>query len=618
MKRVLPSVSVVGLALLYAPHAYALSCNEIMNMVDVSVPSNIIVQTIESSGETFTADDIRCLESKGAPGDVVEAARSQAASASGGRARPDESDDEEEDSAPSGSDFDRDEGIGDRQSNRSLEDKGGDEEEDSAKDPDKLEDAIKAFEAKKPLTASLMFYEMLQDNQFPEKESKIEYYLGRALFELQLYHSAQYYFTEVLKKGPSNPYFKYALPKLVTIAKYTGDESDLSRIVAKVPPEEFPRSARNQLYYLLGARLYSGGKLTEARKYFGQVSDRSELFTRSKYFEGVIYAKQEKLKSAVRSFTDVVKTKGEAQTQQELEDLDRLRDLSILQIGGIYYSIERFDDAKTWFDNVPRDSVYWPQAQFQAAWSNYMVSDLNLTLGQLLTVQSPYFAEHEWQPEATILRALTFFTLCNYRDIARELDEFDGRYKPMHEELKDFLKQYSSEDGRRLADQAYDRYFGPRAADTTLPRSFFVKILRNRELAGIVTHLEVMDREEQLIDAQKTQWKDVVGTQLHKVVAEDRERLKRRAGLLMLQEMAQQTTILGDLLTQSQIIRFEVQDARRADYQYKLTNQDLQDTSKEYEVDFATSPNRIYWPFNGEFWKDELGYYWYTEQGNCK
>lgn len=626
MKRLLPVATVSLLALAWTTPAFALSCDEIMNMVDVNVPPNIIVQTIQSSGESFSADDIRCLQSKGAPGDVLDAAKAQAASVSGSKAKPadeGDGDDEGADTKPAkGSDFDSSEGIGDNKvtkgGSKSLEDRGNDEEEDTAKDPQKLDDAIKYYEAKKPLSASLAFYEMLRDNEFPDKESKIQYYLGRSLFDLGMYHSSQYYFTEVLKKGPSNPYFKYALPKLVTIAKFTGDETDLARIVAKVPPEEFPRSARNQLYYLLGTRLFEQGKLTEARKYFGQVSDKSDLYTRSKYYEGVIYAKQEKLKSAVRSFTDVVKTKGEAQTEQELDELDRLRDLAILQIGGIYYSIGRYDDANTWFGNVPRDSLYWPDAEFRSAWSNFMLSDLNLSLGQLLTVQSPFYAEQEWNPEAPILRALTFFSLCDYSNINRELDSFDARYKPMHEELKEFIKQYSTDEGKKLADQAYDRYFGPHPDKTTLPKSFFVKILRNRELAGIVTHLEVMDREEQLIDAQKSQWKDAVGENLHKVISEDRERLKRRAGLMMLQEMAGQTLVLADELTQSQIIRFEVVDAKRVDYAYKLQNQDLTDTSKEFQLDFATSPNRIYWPFNGEFWQDELGYYYYTEQANCK
>lgn len=612
--HLVPVAVTTALALVVAPKAWALNCDELMNMVDVNVPTSIIVQTIESSGESFTADDIRCLTNKGAPQDVIDAAKGTMAAAA-----PKE---EEEDAPPpsskpstKSSDFDDSDAIG---GTSRLEDKGGDEEEDTARDPEKLEDAIKAFEAKKPLTASLMFHEMLQDNQFPDKESKILYYMGRSLFDLQMYHSAQYYFIEVLKKGPSNPYFKYALPKLVTIAKFTGDESDLTRIVTKVPPEEFPRSARNQFYYLLGTRLYEEGKLTDARKYFGQVSDKSDLFTKSKYFEGIIYTKQEKLKSAVRSYTDVVKTKAEAQTQQELEELDRLRDLSIMNIARIYFSIDRFDDANNWYGNVPRTSEYWPEALFESAYSNFVISDLNLSLGQILTVESPFYSEDEFLPEASILKALTFFNLCEFKDVERILTDFDNEYRPVHEEMKDTLKLYSTDEGKKLADQAFDRYFGSKPKDTLMPKSMFNKFLRNQELSGIVTHLEAMDREEALIDAQKSQWKDSIGEQLHKVIAEDRERLKKRAGLLLLREMAQEANYLGDLLTQSQIIKFEVVDAKRADYQYKLTSQDLQDTSKEYQLDFATSSDRIYWPFNGEFWQDELGYYRYTEQGSCK
>jgi hypothetical protein len=36
------------------------------------------------------------------------------------------------------------------------------------------------------------------------------------------------------------------------------------------------------------------------------------------------------------------------------------------------------------------------------------------------------------------------------------------------------------------------------------------------------------------------------------------------------------------------------------------------------DTDFAVSREIIYWPFNGEFWDDELGYYQYTEQSSCQ
>jgi len=622
--KLLPLAPALALAMLWSPSAHALSCDEIMNMVNVNVPASIVVDTIASSGETFSADAIRCLTNEGAPAEIVAAAKAQmqkAAPEDDAPVRGETTKSSKSSGKATDEEYENTEAIGapKKSGGKSLQDlpeEGGDEDE--GRDPEALESAVKAYNAKKPLTASYELFRMLQENQFPDKESKVLYYLARSLYDLEMFHASQYYFIEVLKKGPSNPYFKYALPKLVSIAKFTGDESDLARIVAKIPPEEFPRSARNQLYYLLGVRLYEQDKLTEARKYFGQVSDKSDLYTRSKYFEGVIYNKQGKLKSAVRSFTDVAKTEATASTQQELEELDRLRDLSLMNIARIYYSIENFKDANTYYGYVSRDSRYWPQSLFESAWSNFMLSDLNLTLGQLLTLESPFYKQDEFVPEATVLRALTFFNLCEYGDVERILLDFDANYRPMHAEMKDFLKQYSTEEGRKLADQAFDRYFGDKAPDTVLPKAMFTRILRDQELAGIVTHLEIMDREETLIDSQKSQWKDSVGEQLHKVIAEDRERLKRRAGLALLQEMVTMTTYLGDLLTQAEIIRFEVIDAKRGILSYMMTNTDLSDTSKETEIDFSVSTNKIYWPFNGEFWQDELGYYRYTEQGSCK
>lgn len=625
--HLLPVAPALALALLWSPSAHALSCEEIMNMVNVNVPASIVVQTIDDAGQQFSSDDVRCLTNEGAPAEVIAAAKAltqkdtpdeeaEADPVRGETTKATRSSGKAEDE-----EYQNTEAIGAKRSgSKTLQDSPDEngESEDEGRDPERLESAVKAYNAKKPLTASYELHRMLQEDQYPDKESKILYYLARSLYDLGMYHSSQYYFIEVLKKGPSNPYFKYALPKLVAIAKFTGDESDLARIVAKIPPEEFPRSARNQLYYLLGVRLYEQEKLTEARKYFGQVSDKSDLYTRSKYFEGVIYNKQGKLKSAVRSFTDVARTEASASTQQELEELDRLRDLSLMNIARIYYSIENFKDANTYYAYVARDSRYWPQSLFESAWANFMLSDLNLTLGQLLTLESPFYNKDEFVPEATVLRALTFFNLCEYSDVDRILLDFDARYRPMHAEMKDFLKQYSTEEGRKLADQAYDRYFGAKAADTVLPKSMFTRVLRDQELAGIVTHLEVMEREEALIDSQKSQWKDGVGEQLHKVISEDRERLKRRAGLALLQEMVTMTTYVGDLLTQAEIIRFEVIDAKRGILNYMMSTPDLSDLSKDVDINYGTSANKIYWPFNGEFWQDELGYYRYTEQGSCK
>ena len=622
MKKLLIGlVSLAGLA--YSGDAHALSCDEIMNMVNVNVPTSIIVQTMEDSGETFSNDDIRCLLNEGAPDDVVKTAKSMSASVS----KPDTpSDDRDKPDVKKSTedDWDTTERIGEKKSRKDayedLPEEGEGSRNAGGECGRRVDDAVSSLKAKKPLSASKKLFDLLAEGTCPEQASRMHYYLGRALYDLEMYHSAQYYFMQVVKKGPANPYFKHALPKVVAIARHTGDDSELMRVVPKIPPDEYPRAAKNYLYYLMGVRLYDEDKLSESRRYFSQISTKSDVYLKSKYFEGVIYNQQGRLKSAVKSFRDVIRDSEQVDiyTDDELREVDALYQLSVMNVARIYYSIQRFDEASKYYSLVDHGSEYWPEALFEAAWASFMQNDLNLSLGQILTVNSPFFSEDEYIPEAHVLRSLTFFNLCEYDQVERELLDFEATIRPQHDELKDFVKQYSTKEGRQLADQAYEAYFEGVRKETVLPKSMFTKFLRNQDLRALVNHLQLMDEEERLIEAQKSLWRDSVGVHLKKIIEKDRRRYKQRAGLVLLSEMARMTNHLANLLTQSEIIRFEVVSAQRVDYQYKISSLDLYDNSSRREIDFATSVDVIYWPFNGEFWEDELGYYIYTEQGSCQ
>ena len=68
-------LSALGIVATASSDAQALSCDEIMNMVNVNVPANIIVQTMEDSGDQFTNEEIKCLSAAGAPDEVVTTAK---------------------------------------------------------------------------------------------------------------------------------------------------------------------------------------------------------------------------------------------------------------------------------------------------------------------------------------------------------------------------------------------------------------------------------------------------------------------------------------------------------------------------------------------------------------
>lgn len=612
--RNLLATTVAGVAFMVGTPAWAIDCEQIMGMLGAGVDTQIVVQTMQASGANYKPDEIQCLAEAGAPEDVIEAARSL-------KAIEEPTGPENRTSTEGGDGGEATGGDALDKADGGMGAIGGDltdlpeEGEQSGADPRVIQELIQLYRAKKPLTASKGIFDLLESDEFPDQRSKLYYYMAKSLDDLAMYHGAQYYYMQVVRRGPKDPYFKYALPKLVAIAEYTGNDVELLRIVHKIPPDAFPRQAKNHLFYLMGRREYDKKNLARSAKYFQQISSKSNLFMRSKYYEGVINHERSKYKSAVKAFREVYDAQNQPSDNKEQEEYAALKDLSLINIARIYYELQRFDEANNYYSQVNRESDYWAQSLFERAWTNFWLSRLNNTLGLLLTVRSPYYQTLDYNPEGELLRALTFYYLCNYDDANRLLLRFEGKYKPMREELKSFLAEYDTDEGRKLADAAYEAYFEKDHGDSQLSRQLLYRSLQNRDLNSIVDHLDLMDDEIGLIDEQKSVWRDSVGAHVKKVIEKDRQRYKTRAGLALIKELKSQNRKLGSWLSQSQIIRFEIVDAERKVLEKKARDPVIGADEEGDKTDFAVSKDFIYWPFNGEFWDDELGYYEYAEAG---
>ncbi|MEN0068164.1 MAG: hypothetical protein AAGA48_38930 [Myxococcota bacterium] len=601
-----------------APANAADTCTEVMRMLNLELQVPIVVQTINQR-TSVTAGDVKCLKDQGAPDAVVEAAAQKAGLMTNGASE--DANGSTNGASADGGGFDSVEALGGQ---LDLEDDISqivDEPEPAEGGlPGPLQQAIEAQRAGKSQTAALDIYNMLKAGKYPRHNTRMLYTMGIALYDLQMYHSAQHYFLEVVRKGPNNPFFKYAMPKLTGIAKVTGNDFELLRIVSKIPPEAFPRQARNELYYLLGRRAYAKDNLSEAMSHFKSVSGNSDLYIRAKYFEGVITQQQGRLKSAVVAFREVIVTKPQTiGTARAAAEVENLKDLATLNIARIYYALERYDNADVYYRQVARDSDYWPRSLFERGWTKFLQGDLGKTLGLVLTVEAPYFENSKFIPDLTVLRALTFFNLCDWNETERLLQDFETTYTPITEEIDVVLAKFlANKQARKLWDQAYDRYFGENPEPTTLDQSMFNEILRNRDLAAIVDHLTLMDEEMVKIQETPAQWRETVGSNLTEIMQKDRLAYKKRAGGELLRELKKQNENLKDLLLQSEVIRFEVSDAQATDYAYRAKYVDDLESGGRPVVDYAADPTTVYWPFNGEFWRDELGYYEYAEQNQCR
>lgn len=375
-----------------------------------------------------------------------------------------------------------------------------------------------------------------------ESASAREYAFGLWLYERGLYHSAQHHFIRVLGHGPRDPYFPYALPKIAAIAQHTGNHTDLDGIVHRVPAEAFPGPARDILHYRMALNLLEDGDGDGFTREVLQISGRSPYWIRARFAHGAHLATSGNAREAVLAFRDVY---------QHTEDPE-LQQLALLNVARTFYGIGAYEESLGYYQAIDRDSVHWPVSLLERAWAELRLERHEQALGSLLSAERSGKGEH-FLPEVEVLRALVLYELCDDDGVERVLSRFEDRARPMLQELERVLAQHGPSASDPAPGLVFASYFEQPHRGSTLPSGLFASMLRNRELVGIVTHLEMMRSERKRIDPivrdERTRQK------LHAVLQADQHRYRQRAGWIAIRELEQTRDHLAALLEQSTALR---------------------------------------------------------------
>jgi len=98
----------------------------------------------------------------------------------------------------------------------------------------------------------------------------------------------------------------------------------------------------------------------------------------------------------------------------------------------------------------------------------------------------------------------------------------------------------------------------------------------------------------------------------------ERKRMAEEAGVRAKAKLEYERDSLRDLLTQALRIKIEVSRKEREVLEGALTHGGRVEELHNYRYTVAVSDEHLYWPYNGEFWRDELGTYTYTLTKGCQ
>ena len=97
-----------------------------------------------------------------------------------------------------------------------------------------------------------------------------------------------------------------------------------------------------------------------------------------------------------------------------------------------------------------------------------------------------------------------------------------------------------------------------------------------------------------------------------------REGLIKKAGIMAKGKLEFELGQLKLLRTNGLRIKFEIVSKEKDFLEDTLKQGGRTETIKKYKYSVAVADDQLYWPYEGEYWRDELGTYQYTLTKGCK
>ena len=463
-----------------------------------------------------------------------------------------------------------------------------------------------------------------------------QFNLAKCLYKLKFYQAAYSIFSEISEK-PNHLKYNETLLWLAKLATDLPEPADIVERVGKYNEEQIAKFNNHeqqdlywQLNYLLGRYKYRNGQYQEALGLFDKVNRRSKYYVQAQFFGGITNVQMRQSKPAVQAFQRILGAIEEGDVA--VEDEARMRDLAYLSMARTFYSASvKLDDttnqptvdqtrlsaAVKYWNKVDVGSEYWLDALFEESWAYFMAGDYSHALGNIHTIQSPYFPK-AYYPESEVLKAVIYFANCQYDDALTIVAQFRTRYEPLRDELTKILEKFKAGTNQEEAFYKFLKDVRDDKASLSDKVAPVVKgSLSDRQLLRNLDYVRVLDEEEARFKKSPSSFKDSkVADMVKDSVHDARELAIRNAGDLARARYERNLADLNEQLRNGQKILIDITAAQRNQLDQAI--QGAQVTVEESKANIVKpDEEHVIWPFNGEYWRDELGFYRQTITSKC-
>jgi len=422
------------------------------------------------------------------------------------------------------------------------------------------------------------------------------YYQGLSFFELGLYYSSYLSFRSALLNPDER--FPEVLEKSIKNSVLIADRLDLvdriGNVISKVKPEAIPRSVASTARFAVGVYYFNTSKNDLASRELKSVSPESPYYPKALYYLGILATKAKNYKDAGYHFEKVVSlTRGKS----EFRNLEELGKLNLARTA---YSAGDEEKSVELYAKFLSSSPYWLDVLLEASWPLLKMNDTAVSLGNLHTILSPFYKE-DLVGEGYLLRATLLHRLCKYDEMRRDLASFFKIYNPI-------IKEMQKEESKLGSSQAY--YTAYTSQKENLNRAFVNVLNRDQGIQKNLGIIAILNEERMNLSGISK------NEQVRRMIAqveEFKKSLAAETGKTIRNIHKRKLQELIDQREQANYLKVEVVTGEKEliESQKGLPAKRVVDIKTEVAQDYH------FWPFNGEYWEDELGTYIYTTESSC-
>jgi len=424
--------------------------------------------------------------------------------------------------------------------------------------------------------------------------------LGAIYQEYQLGYSALLAYGKAVEADPAGS--SGSITVMLDLAKEVGDEQLVGDLLGSTADLDIDAKTAQRVAVPL-ARYHLGREdFGTAMAIVESVPSSAMSYPDAQAMRGVILSVWGKHADALAPLVT-----AQAAGQQYDKD-ERFDDLLDLNIARAYYGASNWGQAMAYYAKVNRDSAYWPEANFERAWAHFRADDMQGAIALLHTHQSPFFDEWHF-PEADLLRAYALFLMCKFPEASARIDRFVNTYQPqkttMDSVLTTITPREAYEDARRARD----------GQDTRLPIGVLRSFTWEDRFGETVQSVDTAEAEIKRLLGQSGQ---AFGVRANQWLAERRDVRKAAAGDRVIAQAKRARDEVTEMLTGVEITRLDLLNFETQLYEQASQTGTLDIGDKVGKLRKMRKRRGSWvWPFEGEYWADELGWYRVDARPDC-